>query len=591
MSSTKTLDVLYTTAEIVWASSAYPIVNLCSTIWDDYAPALMVPADLLSVNLVTELGGGGFCTFSVNEANVFFDPPKALSQMTAAAGPSSPLLPATTTMQTPSITAEPAGSVSAPSVTITGVGVSDTVTSAGADPQTSSKAVESTSYPAQDTSSVSIVDPTVATPAASARSSSAVESASGGSQGMGSEQLPAPTQADPSTPTGDSPYLSEVISEDSTTTPPGTDGAAYESTTASSTFTTMISSEDPGSSPHTTAIAPILTSPDVAPAGSAAAQPPRSTDGIAGAIASILAIPPPSSTPTTPTPVTVYTSSDDTSTPQSSTQSSAAILVDPAGPIISVLAGLGSSLSIKAVTVSAGMEIASTTATSPSTPPLPAIVWTASNGREYTLPTIPSENSPMSSGALATPIGMAGQASTTGATTYDSTSMTETEDPVPPPSSRTTNPVGGLGNIVAALSSIAASEATPTNSALTALQTETSGTLSSSQSRGGGEMPTAAGSPGNSFLPSFVPSGSAITKSGLTRPLASSESHALTDGASRASSTGTDAGGAVASGTGTSGSGVGGSAGGSGVPSAGCRGGGSGWWMALVGLSVLLYWY
>lgn len=104
-------------------------------------------------------------------------------------------------------------------------------------------------------------------------------------------------------------------------------------------------------------------------------------------------------------------------------------------------------------------------------------------------------------------------------------------------------------------------------------------------------MPTAAGSPGNSFLPSFVPSGSAITKSGLTRPLASSESHALTDGASRASSTGTDAGGAVASGTGTSGSGVGGSAGGSGVPSAGCRGGGSGWWMALVGLSVLLYWY
>ncbi|TKA64891.1 hypothetical protein B0A55_10927 [Friedmanniomyces simplex] len=119
MSGTKTLRTLYTTAETVFAFSTYPIENLCSTIWNDYAPALMVPRELLSLHPVTELGGGGFCTFSVNEANVFFDPPKALTQMTAAAGPSSPP-PTTTTVQMPSIStgeAVPESSAASPTST------------------------------------------------------------------------------------------------------------------------------------------------------------------------------------------------------------------------------------------------------------------------------------------------------------------------------------------------------------------------------------------------------------------------------------------------------------------------------------------
>ncbi|TKA26910.1 hypothetical protein B0A54_16975 [Friedmanniomyces endolithicus] len=353
MSSTKTLDVLYTTAEVVWASYIYPIVNLCSTIWDDYAPALMVPADLLSVNLVTELGGGGFCTFSVNEANVFFDPPKALSQMTAAAGPSSPLLPATTTVQAPSITAEPAGSVSAPSITITGVGISNTVTSAGVDPQAKSKAVESTSYPAQDTSSVSIVDPTAVTPAASFESSAAVTSAPSAFQDVGSEQLPVSTQEDPSTSTGEFPNLSEVVSEESTTNTIGTDGAAYDPTVASNAVTTMISSDDSGSSAQATALVPAVTSTDGGRVSSAAVQPSQSSDGIAGAIASMLAMSTPSRLSTASPPVTLDTSGDHTFIPQSSIQSSVAVSIDPAGPIISVLTGFGFSLSSELDTVDA----------------------------------------------------------------------------------------------------------------------------------------------------------------------------------------------------------------------------------------------
>ncbi|TKA65446.1 hypothetical protein B0A55_10326 [Friedmanniomyces simplex] len=226
MSGTKTLRTLYTTAETVFAFSTYPIENLCSTIWDDYAPALMVPRELLSMHPVTELGGGGFCTFSVNEANVFFDPPKALTQMTAAAGPSNPP-PATTTVQMPSITAEPAGGLSAPMVTSTGTG--------------------------------------------------------------------------------------EAVPENSDASPTSTDGAASIPAVISSTVTTETSD-------NIDTLTSALASPDGNPASSATVPSDQTTNGIAGAIASVLAISPLLSLSSTPIPETSAAFSDPTATHQVSTQ-------------------------------------------------------------------------------------------------------------------------------------------------------------------------------------------------------------------------------------------------------------------------------
>ncbi|KAK3626486.1 hypothetical protein LTR56_019759 [Elasticomyces elasticus] len=72
----------------------YATENRCSTIWDDYRPALAVPTEFATV-----FPSAGFkdgmdlaCTFILNEAgdNIFFDPPKALTQVQSADGPSAP---------------------------------------------------------------------------------------------------------------------------------------------------------------------------------------------------------------------------------------------------------------------------------------------------------------------------------------------------------------------------------------------------------------------------------------------------------------------------------------------------------------------
>ncbi|KAK5739875.1 hypothetical protein LTR17_004971 [Elasticomyces elasticus] len=157
VSGTKTSN-LYTTAQTLYAYSTYPLENLCSTIWDDYAPALMVPQELLSMHPVTELGGGGFCSFSVNEANVFFDPPKALTQVTSAAGPSVP--PSPTTTQAPSISAEPAGSISAPTAISTIIPPSVATTTTPSQHVAHSTALASSSYALETEVGVSATDPT-----------------------------------------------------------------------------------------------------------------------------------------------------------------------------------------------------------------------------------------------------------------------------------------------------------------------------------------------------------------------------------------------------------------------------------------------
>ncbi|KAK3652595.1 hypothetical protein LTR56_001959 [Elasticomyces elasticus] len=72
----------------------YATENRCSTIWDDYRPALAVPTEFATV-----FPSAGFkdgmslaCTFILDESgdNIFFDPPKALTQVQSADGPSAP---------------------------------------------------------------------------------------------------------------------------------------------------------------------------------------------------------------------------------------------------------------------------------------------------------------------------------------------------------------------------------------------------------------------------------------------------------------------------------------------------------------------
>ncbi|KAK3672877.1 hypothetical protein LTR78_007230 [Recurvomyces mirabilis] len=88
-----------------------PAINVCSTIWNDYAPALSVPTDIFAMNAATNLGGSFSCGFILDKANVLWDPPIALSAQATLDGPSTPhAQSATSTTSTVSVTAEPANS-------------------------------------------------------------------------------------------------------------------------------------------------------------------------------------------------------------------------------------------------------------------------------------------------------------------------------------------------------------------------------------------------------------------------------------------------------------------------------------------------
>ncbi|KAK4894310.1 hypothetical protein LTR27_007443 [Elasticomyces elasticus] len=90
-----------------------PDVNLCSTIWDDYRPGLAVPQELLDLSPTVALGGGLSCYFTVDSNNIFFDPPKPLTQASSVVGPTTPApVFVSTTSLAPTVTAEPAGSQS-----------------------------------------------------------------------------------------------------------------------------------------------------------------------------------------------------------------------------------------------------------------------------------------------------------------------------------------------------------------------------------------------------------------------------------------------------------------------------------------------
>ncbi|TKA26453.1 hypothetical protein B0A50_05289 [Salinomyces thailandicus] len=86
----------------------YATENICTTIWDDYLPILSIPPEFSFLTPAGDIGGGLSCPFLFNSDAVIFDPPKALSQATAIAGPTTPGGgEATTTKETTSPTAEP----------------------------------------------------------------------------------------------------------------------------------------------------------------------------------------------------------------------------------------------------------------------------------------------------------------------------------------------------------------------------------------------------------------------------------------------------------------------------------------------------
>ena len=64
--------------------SKYPTVNLCSTIWDDYAPMLSIPEELSTMNPFGPLvepgldGGSTLCSFTFDRSALVYDPPSAL---------------------------------------------------------------------------------------------------------------------------------------------------------------------------------------------------------------------------------------------------------------------------------------------------------------------------------------------------------------------------------------------------------------------------------------------------------------------------------------------------------------------------------
>ncbi|KAK4580304.1 hypothetical protein LTR86_000507 [Recurvomyces mirabilis] len=111
--------------------SDLPSENWCSTIWDDYAPALSVPPELFKMSLQTIVNENITCDFQLFSDNLLFDPPRPLTQVASAAGVTTPTaIAATTTTLAPTISAAPGGSPA----------------STSADPTTSTSQVTFTSH-------------------------------------------------------------------------------------------------------------------------------------------------------------------------------------------------------------------------------------------------------------------------------------------------------------------------------------------------------------------------------------------------------------------------------------------------------------
>lgn len=90
----------------------YPSENLCSTIWDDYRPALSIPAEFSSMKPAQGMGRFN-CEFIFSNDSIFYDPPKALMGESAIIKPTLPGKPPADPEATAKPTADP-GSVPKP---------------------------------------------------------------------------------------------------------------------------------------------------------------------------------------------------------------------------------------------------------------------------------------------------------------------------------------------------------------------------------------------------------------------------------------------------------------------------------------------
>lgn len=86
--------------------------NLCSTIWNDYKPALSIPSEFSTMSPVW-YEGKMRCGFNFDLGGVFYDPPKALIRADSIAGPSLPVTTPDSTRSPDQATPDP-GNVPGP---------------------------------------------------------------------------------------------------------------------------------------------------------------------------------------------------------------------------------------------------------------------------------------------------------------------------------------------------------------------------------------------------------------------------------------------------------------------------------------------
>ncbi|KAK5107663.1 hypothetical protein LTR62_000944 [Meristemomyces frigidus] len=92
----------------VTVATPLPPKNWCSTIWDDYAPALSVPQGLFSIQADHVINANMTCQFLLYSNNLLFDPPRALSEASSEAGVTKPNgNPATSTTLAPTMSPQP----------------------------------------------------------------------------------------------------------------------------------------------------------------------------------------------------------------------------------------------------------------------------------------------------------------------------------------------------------------------------------------------------------------------------------------------------------------------------------------------------
>lgn len=155
-----------TFTETIFLTTAFN--NTCSTIWDDYAPALSVPQQFLDMHPFSVPVDGVTCAFTWNEVAKFYDPPTALISQTSAAELTTPVVATPTFQQsTPSTTAQPANSVDP--------GPSATVGSTASVQSTSSLSQNPASSPFKTNAPSSAVPENPSTAAAPISTSSALE--------------------------------------------------------------------------------------------------------------------------------------------------------------------------------------------------------------------------------------------------------------------------------------------------------------------------------------------------------------------------------------------------------------------------------